>query len=151
MDTDVPEDLNSARRPSRHALRLMVGLGLPTLLLIVLTAAQAQNVKPVSPKADTVATGAKPGNAENGKRLFTAAGCYECHGYAGQGGSAGPKLGPHPISFPAFVAACRHPREMPPYTGKVISDAQLADIYAFVQSLPEPPNVDSVPLLKGPE
>jgi len=29
------------------------------------------------------------GNAENGKRIFTKNGCYECHGYAGQGGAAG--------------------------------------------------------------
>jgi ubiquinol-cytochrome c reductase cytochrome c subunit len=37
---------------------------------------------------------------------------------------------------------------MPPYTAKVLSDADLADIYAFLQSVPAPPKVDSIPLLK---
>jgi len=37
---------------------------------------------------------------------------------------------------------------MPPYTSKVLSDAELADIYAFVQAAPLPPKVDSNPLLK---
>ena len=34
------------------------------------------------------------GNAENGKRLFSAYGCYECHGRVAQGGAAGLRLGP---------------------------------------------------------
>ncbi len=38
------------------------------------------------------------GNAENGKRLFTEDGCYQCHGYQGQGGGAGPRIAPRPAS-----------------------------------------------------
>jgi hypothetical protein len=37
---------------------------------------------------------------------------------------------------------------MPPYTAKVLSGSELADIYAFLQSRPQPPALDSVPLLK---
>jgi hypothetical protein len=37
---------------------------------------------------------------------------------------------------------------MPPYTAKVVSDQELADMYAFLQSLPHPPSVESIPLLK---
>jgi hypothetical protein len=37
---------------------------------------------------------------------------------------------------------------MPPYTVKSIPDKDLADIYAFLQSLPTPPAVDSIPALK---
>jgi hypothetical protein len=37
---------------------------------------------------------------------------------------------------------------MPPYASKVISNAELADIYAFLQSLPQPPKPESIPLLK---
>ena len=49
-------------------------------------------------------------------------------------------LGPDPMPFGAFVFQVRTPRDqMPPYTAKVLSDAQLADIYAFVQSQPQPP------------
>jgi hypothetical protein len=37
---------------------------------------------------------------------------------------------------------------MPPYTSKVLPDSELADIYAFVQSAPQPPKADSIPQLK---
>ena len=99
-----------------------------------------------SPKADNAPTG----NAKNGKAIYTTAGFYECHGREAQGGAGtGPKLGPAPIPYAAFVFQVRTPRDqMPPYTAKVLSDAELADIYAFVQAAPQPPKVDSIPLLK---
>lgn len=90
------------------------------------------------------------GNSQNGKKLFVSYGCYECHGRQAEGTSAGgPRLGPNPISFPAFVRYIRQPTgQMPPYTIKVVADAELADIYAFLQSLPQPPKADSIPALK---
>ncbi len=93
-------------------------------------------------------TNAAPaGNAENGKRIYTSYGCYQCHGYAAQGG-AGSRLAPNPISFAAFVRYIRHPRgQMPPYTSKVVSDSELADIHAFLRTLPQPPAVKDIPLL----
>jgi cytochrome c1 len=36
---------------------------------------------------------------------------------------------------------------MPPYTEKVVSGQEFADIYAFLKSLPEPPKAKSIPLL----
>jgi len=99
-----------------------------------------------APKAEK----APSGNAKNGKAIYTTAGCYECHGREAQGGAGtGPKLGPDPIPYAAFVFQVRTPRDqMPPYTAKVLSDAQMADIYAFVQSQPQPPKADSIPQLK---
>jgi len=38
---------------------------------------------------------------------------------------------------------------MPPYTAKVVSDKDLADIYAFLQSAKQPPPVKDIPLLKN--
>jgi ubiquinol-cytochrome c reductase cytochrome c subunit len=95
-------------------------------------------------------TDAPTGNAKNGRAVYTTAGCYECHGREAQGGvGTGPKLGPAPVPYSAFAFQVRSPRDqMPPYTSKVLSDAELADIYAFVQSLPQPPKVESIPLLK---
>jgi ubiquinol-cytochrome c reductase cytochrome c subunit len=88
------------------------------------------------------------GNAETGRKLYAQYGCYQCHGYAAQGG-VGARLAPRPLAFPAFSRYVRQPTgEMPPYTGKVLSDAQLADIYAFLRSVPQPPAVDSIPILK---
>jgi mono/diheme cytochrome c family protein len=91
---------------------------------------------------------ATAGNAEAGKKLFVADGCYQCHGYEAQGSSAtGPRLGPRPIAFAAFSRYVRQPTgQMPPYTAKVVPDADLANIYAFVQSRPEPSK--DIPLLK---
>ena len=90
------------------------------------------------------------GDVVSGRKLYTSFGCYQCHGYEGQGSSAtGPRLGPRPIAFAAFSRQLRQPSsQMPPYTAKVATDAQLADIYVFLQSLPAPKDVDSIPLLK---
>jgi mono/diheme cytochrome c family protein len=92
---------------------------------------------------------APAGNAENGKRLFTKDGCYECHGLQGQGAQAtGPRLGPDPVSFQVLSRYIRKPTgEMPPYTEKVLPDKELADIYAFLKSLPRPPAATTIPLL----
>ena len=88
------------------------------------------------------------GNAENGKKLYAQYGCYQCHGYAAQGG-VGPRLAPRPATFAAFSKYVRQPSgEMPPYTTKVLSDAQLTDVYSFLRSVPQPPAVDTIPLLK---
>lgn len=91
---------------------------------------------------------AQDGNPDNGKKLFSKFGCYECHGYQGQGGGAGAKLAPKPISATALIAYVRHPSgTMPPYTSKVASDAELTDIRAYLASVPAPPPVKNIPLL----
>ena len=110
-----------------------------------------------SSSASSVATSPAPqdekppaGNIQNGKKLFTNYGCFECHGHQAEGTSVGgPRLGPNPISFPAFIKYVRQPTgQMPPFTIKVTSDVDLADIYSFLQSLPQPPKADSIPVLK---
>jgi ubiquinol-cytochrome c reductase cytochrome c subunit len=100
--------------------------------------------------AQAPAATAPAGNAQEGKKLFVADGCYQCHGYEGQGSSAtGPRLGPRPIAFAAFSKYVRQPTgQMPLYTTKVLSDTELANIYAFLQALPAPPPVQSIPLLR---
>ena len=83
-----------------------------------------------------------------GAALYKKNGCYECHVNDGQGGPQGPRLGPNPIPLPRFVAYVRNPGgDMPPFTAKVISDDDLAKIYAFLQSRPTPPPVKDIPLL----
>jgi ubiquinol-cytochrome c reductase cytochrome c subunit len=109
-------------------------------LIFVSTRTTAQNAAQSSKPSET-----QSGNAENGKRLFTKYGCYECHGREGQGSSmTGPRLAPNPIPFEVFVPYVRKPmREMPPYTAKVLTDQELADIYTFLQSRPRPPAAKS--------
>jgi ubiquinol-cytochrome c reductase cytochrome c subunit len=94
-------------------------------------------------------TPAPRGNVDNGKVLFAKIGCYQCHGREGQGAVTGPRLNQNPITYPRFVAYIRKPTgEMPPYTAKVVNDQQAADLFAFIQSLPKPPAVDSIPILR---
>jgi mono/diheme cytochrome c family protein len=86
-------------------------------------------------------------NVENGKRLYVKDGCYECHGYAGQGG-AGPRLAPPVLSAANLIKYVRHPAgAMPPYTSKVASDADLTDIRAYLATMPAPPALKSIPIL----
>ena len=88
------------------------------------------------------------GNAEKGKQVFLKDGCYSCHGYDGHGGVA-PKLAPRPIPTVAFIAIVRHPpaSAMPTYSPKVMSDAELTDVWAYLKSIPDPPAVKNIPLL----
>ena len=111
-----------------------------TLLLLVafvLSATLGSHAQ-VSPRPTTVAPA---GNADAGRKLFVSVGCYQCHGYEAQGSTAtGPRLAPRPLPFPALSRYVRRPAgQMPPYTAKVLSDMELADIYAFLQSAPAPP------------
>jgi ubiquinol-cytochrome c reductase cytochrome c subunit len=79
-----------------------------------------------------------PGDAVNGKRVYMADGCYQCHGNVGQGSRpTGPHLAPDPVPYEAFAAQVRHPvNTMPPYTSVVLSDEELADIYAYLLTIP---------------
>jgi ubiquinol-cytochrome c reductase cytochrome c subunit len=106
---------------------------------------RAQSSAPVK---KTDASASAPGNAQNGKKIFVSYGCYECHGYVGQATLISGAIGPLSISVEALIRYLRQPTgEMPPYTAKVVSDEELADIAAYLQSLPKPPPVKSTPLL----
>jgi mono/diheme cytochrome c family protein len=95
-----------------------------------------------------VAVAQPDGDAANGKILFTRIGCYQCHGYAGQGGRAGARLVPTPFKAQDLIRYVRRPPgEMPAYTEKVASDRELTDIYAYLKSLPAPKAVKDIPLL----
>jgi mono/diheme cytochrome c family protein len=89
-------------------------------------------------------------NPSNGQRLFVRDGCYECHGYLGQGSTStgGTRLGPPQIPLSAFVSYVREPTgQMPPYTAKVVSNDDLAEIYNFLKSVPPPPPLKSISIL----
>jgi mono/diheme cytochrome c family protein len=83
-----------------------------------------------------------------GRALYDANGCYQCHGYAGQGGAA-LRIAPTPYPLEAFAALVRRPpNEMPAYARDVLSDEDLSAIYRYVRSMPEPPSVVEIPLLR---
>jgi mono/diheme cytochrome c family protein len=88
-------------------------------------------------------------NPANGQRLFSKYGCYECHLSHGQGSRVtGVRVGPPAIPFSAFMSYVRKPTgDMPPYTRKTISNEELADMYEFLKSVPQPPSWTTIPLL----
>jgi len=90
-----------------------------------------------------------PGDTANGKRLFEGKNCYQCHGHVGQGGLAGARLAQTKLPLVAFIAFVRNPSSggMPPFRAKVMSDQDLADIYAYIKTFPEPRAAKDIPLL----
>ncbi|HEV7967154.1 MAG TPA: cytochrome c [Candidatus Acidoferrales bacterium] len=127
---------------NRRTTLLVIG---PILLLF----APAPRVQ-IAAKQGEKSEAAPAGNAETGKKIFTKDGCYECHGREGQGAAqgAGPRIGPLQLSFESFTKYVHQPTgQMPPYTSKVISDQELADIYAYLQSRPKATPSKDIPLL----
>ena len=91
---------------------------------------------------------AQAASAEKGKSAYLKHGCWQCHGYEGQGGITGPALAPNtkPLAFiSAFVRNTNG--AMPPYQKAVLSDEDLADIHAYLETRPKAPDYKSIPLL----
>ena len=88
-------------------------------------------------------------SAEKGKAAYVKNGCWQCHGFVGQGaGITGPKLAPDPMPLAALTAFLRHTNgRMPPYQEAVLSNEDIADIQAYLQSIPKPADYKSIPLL----
>jgi len=88
------------------------------------------------------------GSAEKGKAAFVRHGCWQCHGLVGQGGVAGPRLAPNPMPLEAMSVFVRNTRGgMPPFQKEILSDADLADIHAYLASQPKARDYKSIPLL----
>jgi hypothetical protein len=52
------------------------------------------------------------------------------------------------MPYEAFLQQLREPvNAMPPYEPKILSDADAANIYAFLKSLPASPSAKDIPLL----
>ena len=96
------------------------------------------------------AANAAPANVNNGKRLFEVKACYECHGWRGQGGLAGARLAQTKLNLQAFRNIIRNPppSNMPPYRAAVLTDQEVAELFAYIQSFPAPVPVEKIPLLK---
>jgi mono/diheme cytochrome c family protein len=113
---------------NKGMLAVAAAAGIAAALLGFVGAARAQD--------------APPGDAVEGKRLYLAVGCFTCHGRSGQGGAMNgpaPVLAKTQMPFEGFKGQLRSPaNEMPAYSEKVMTDKQVADIYAFVESLPGP-------------
>ena len=90
-------------------------------------------------------------NAKKGKDAWMTYSCYACHGYSGNGGN-GPKLAQggrfnNATALTNYVRNPPRPNLMPSYSNKVLQDAELADMFAFLKSIPASPAAKDVALL----
>ena len=92
---------------------------------------------------------AQQGDAKRGEKMFKDYSCYACHGFSGQNGP-GKRLVPMKMATVAFTAYVRSPgtNQMPSYSAKVLSDQQLADIWAYIRTLPDSPAAKDIPLIQ---
>ena len=90
-------------------------------------------------------------SVDNGKTAFVKNGCWQCHGFEGQGSvttSAGRVIADTQLPADAFAAYVRQPSgAMPPFSAAILSDADLADIYAYLEARPKPKPSKDIPLL----
>jgi len=87
--------------------------------------------------AVTATVSAQTGSSERGKQLFEKHNCYYCHGTVGQGGRDGARIAATALTGNQFTRYVRKPTGgMPAFTEKILTDAQLTDIYAYLKSLP---------------
>ena len=87
-------------------------------------------------------------SASVGQVLFDRYGCYQCHGHAGQGGAA-VRIAPTMYPLQAFAQFVRRPsNEMPAYSRRALSDAQLRSIYEYIRAVPEPKSALDLGILR---
>ena len=112
-------------------------LSIALTLAAFVAAAIGFGAEPPQPQADRA----------KGKELYVKYSCYACHDFDGHGG-AGARLVPMKLLLPVFTAYVRGPRQMPAYREKVMSDADLAEIWNYLKTIPESPPAKSIPLLE---
>ena len=115
--------------------------------LASLTVATLASLTLAVPASLTLA--APAGNAANGRRVYLADGCFYCHGTTGAGGGiAGPRLAPNPLPLEGVKAKVRTASgRMPVYSPAVLKDAEIADIVAYLQSIPQGKEAKDIPAL----
>jgi len=85
------------------------------------------------------------GNPANGQNLFFSLGCNVCHGDQGEG-LVGPTIAMTIVPLDRVVEQYREPLEaMTEFPPDQVSDEEIADIYAWLQSVPRPPEADIIP------
>ena len=97
------------------------------------------------------------GDAARGREAFLSYKCYACHGYTGETGSTGVRLNPPRFPLQAFMVYVRNPSGrrtgggiMPAFASDAVTDQVLADIYAYISSLPSnTPPLEEIALLAG--
>ena len=105
----------------------------------------------------TVGAAIPAGNAASGKTLFIREGCASCHGTSGAGALvSAPEIAPDPAPWSAFIRQLRRPLNsgrygtlgMPRFGNAILTEAQAADIYAYLLSIKSGSPASQIPLLR---
>jgi mono/diheme cytochrome c family protein len=122
---------------------LNCGVSFTILTLLLVSVATGQSSGPAPKGRDEKDRG-------KGKQLYRKVGCSNCHNLEGQGSAlTGPKLAGISIPLTEFITYARQPaKQMPPYSLRVLSDQQLSEIYEYLHSFPDSPDVKTIPLLR---
>src|SRR5215813_445424 len=108
----------------------IVGAVIMTMTLVAtVTADPGQRGRPTQPAAQNA------GAEANGRTVYTKSGCDTCHGPAGSGTAAAPRIAATALPLQGFISYVRKPAAtMPPQSAQMVSDRDLTDIYAFLHS-----------------
>jgi mono/diheme cytochrome c family protein len=84
------------------------------------------------------------GDVDKGKELWASHNCKSCHGANGEGQYAGPRAGDGKTAE-EWVTQVRTPRNrMPSFRPEQISDADITDMWAYMQTLEKPASFERV-------
>ena len=155
MKTRAPLQHPQSRphRPAPSRLRAgtvarRAALAVAALAIVTCAAAAASLVAGVATSAEVQAADRPASQVERGRRTYLRVGCYQCHGTVGQGGTAGPRLAPGPMPLEALRTFVRNTaRAMPAYPESILADAEIADLHAYLASIPPARRVKDLPAL----
>jgi mono/diheme cytochrome c family protein len=127
------------KNPVHHSNGVLFLIFTAGVLLVIARSGLAQSNK----QPDNLDSVAAAGDATYGEKVYHRVGCVECHGQNAEG-SDGPPLLKIKITFPEFVHWVRNASNgMDPQPPATVTDSELADIYAFIESSPK--STDSEP------
>jgi cytochrome c len=135
---------------NRTAPRLAsLAVAVLTAVLVTANGAAAQTPAGGAPAAAPAPAPPPAGDAVHGKAAFMSFGCYECHGTVGQGNyGTGARLAPKPLPYAAFSGYIRRPAgNMPSFSAAILPDKTVADIYAYLSSIPAGKGPAQIPIL----
>ncbi len=119
---------------------LMAALVFLTMIMATLYAARPSEAR--TTRGQKQIGSAAEGNPQNGKLVFENMGCNKCHGSEGEGlagtgqNTGVPRIASTSLALPAFLELVRKPKgQMPPFGSQRVSDTELSDVYAFLQTL----------------
>jgi mono/diheme cytochrome c family protein len=122
------------------AEKILRSIAIVTALAVMPLAVQSNESR--ASRGQEQSSKASAGNEQKGKVVFETLGCNKCHGSEGEGvaasgpGGGVPRVASTSLALPAFIQQVRKPKGvMPPFGGDKASDSDLADVYAFLQTL----------------